>query len=192
MPLGISIDPVTGIISGTYDADASQSGPYTVSITATDLAGATTTQTFQWTVTNPGPDATNNDLSTTENGSVLSGNVINDDDGSGIDTDVDGDTLVVSNVNGNAANLGSVVNGTNGGTFLINADGTYVFDTGSDFDFLNAGETTTTAVDYTISDGEGGTDSATVIVTVTGTNDCLLYTSPSPRDLSTSRMPSSA
>ena len=171
LPLGISIDPVTGIISGTYDADASQSGPYTVSITATDLAGATTTQTFQWTVTNPGPDATNNDLSTTENGSVLSGNVINDDDGSGIDTDVDGDTLVVSNVNGNAANLGSVVNGTNGGTFLINADGTYVFDTGSDFDFLNAGETTTTAVDYTISDGEGGTDSATVIVTVTGTND---------------------
>ena len=27
---------------------------------------------------------------------------------------------------------------------------------------------------------------------VTGTTSCLLYTSPSPRDLSTSRMPSSA
>ena len=27
---------------------------------------------------------------------------------------------------------------------------------------------------------------------VTGTDTCLLYTSPSPRDLSTSRMPSSA
>ena len=27
---------------------------------------------------------------------------------------------------------------------------------------------------------------------IEGSNDCLLYTSPSPRDLSTSRMPSSA
>ena len=27
---------------------------------------------------------------------------------------------------------------------------------------------------------------------ITGSGDCLLYTSPSPRDLSTSRMPSSA
>ena len=30
------------------------------------------------------------------------------------------------------------------------------------------------------------------VVGITGTKDCLLYTSPSPRDLSTSRMPSSA
>ena len=29
-------------------------------------------------------------------------------------------------------------------------------------------------------------------VTIASTGDCLLYTSPSPRDLSTSRMPSSA
>ena len=34
---------------------------------------------------------------------------------------------------------------------------------------------------------------ATVLLTITGHNGgCLLYTSPSPRDLSTSRMPSSA
>ena len=31
-----------------------------------------------------------------------------------------------------------------------------------------------------------------ILVEVTDTSDCLLYTSPSPRDLSTSRMPSSA
>ena len=30
------------------------------------------------------------------------------------------------------------------------------------------------------------------IVVIVGPNGCLLYTSPSPRDLSTSRMPSSA
>ena len=31
-----------------------------------------------------------------------------------------------------------------------------------------------------------------VYIDITGNKDCLLYTSPSPRDLSTSRMPSSA
>ena len=30
------------------------------------------------------------------------------------------------------------------------------------------------------------------VVVASGTNSCLLYTSPSPRDLSTARMPSSA
>ena len=38
---------------------------------------------------------------------------------------------------------------------------------------------------WTISDESGG-------FSINITNDCLLYTSPSPRDLSTSRMPSSA
>ena len=36
------------------------------------------------------------------------------------------------------------------------------------------------------------TDGRVVMVEITKGGDCLLYTSPSPRDLSTSRMPSSA
>ena len=36
------------------------------------------------------------------------------------------------------------------------------------------------------------TENITFATTFIGANDCLLYTSPSPRDLSTSRMPSSA
>ena len=39
------------------------------------------------------------------------------------------------------------------------------------FEFLAVGETTTDTFDYTISDGNGGTDSATVTVTITGEND---------------------
>ena len=42
------------------------------------------------------------------------------------------------------------------------------------------------ADEWTITTTEAGTGSATEAVT------CLLYTSPSPRDLSTTRMPSSA
>ncbi|MGB7329296.1 MAG: putative Ig domain-containing protein, partial [Rubripirellula sp.] len=170
LPAGLSIDPVTGIITGIYDADSSQGGPYSVIITATDDNGATVTQSFNWTVTNPGPTATDNDLGTSE-GSTLSGNVMSDNDGSGVDSDVDGDTITVSAVNGNAANLATSIAGTNGGSFVINANGTYSFATGSDFEYLDAGETATTTINYTISDGEGGTDSATVTVVVSGTND---------------------
>ena len=52
-------------------------------------------------------------------------------------------------------------------------------------------------LDYDTAAGDGGRgftlgDEETFTVIGTPTIDCLLYTSPSPRDLSTSRMPSSA
>ena len=57
--------------------------------------------------------------------------------------------------------------------------------------------TTNLQVDRTAIDGNvtGGGVNATWTTAATrgpGANGCLLYTSPSPRDLSTSRMPSSA
>ncbi len=87
------------------------SGPYSVTIIGTDGSGASTTQTFTWTVTNPTPTATDDALSGTENAS-LSGNVITDDNGSGVDSDPDGDALTVGLVNGLLANVGSNVTGT--------------------------------------------------------------------------------
>ena len=36
LPAGLSINPATGVISGTIDPSASQSGPYTVVVTGTD------------------------------------------------------------------------------------------------------------------------------------------------------------
>ncbi len=99
LPPGLSIHSSTGVITGTLPANASNSGPYSITITATDPAGASTTQTFTWTVTNPTPTATDDALSGTENAS-LTGNVITDDNGSGIDSDPDGDVLTVSLVNG--------------------------------------------------------------------------------------------
>ena len=41
----------------TIDSSASQSGPYTVVVTATDSGGLSTTQTFTWNVANPLPVA---------------------------------------------------------------------------------------------------------------------------------------
>ncbi|MGE0118721.1 MAG: tandem-95 repeat protein [Dongiaceae bacterium] len=60
LPTGLSIDPVTGVISGTLHHSASQGGPgsngiYLVTVTAADGNGGTTSDTFNLNVTNPAP-----------------------------------------------------------------------------------------------------------------------------------------
>ncbi|OLO02567.1 tandem-95 repeat protein, partial [Salinicola socius] len=87
------------------------------------------------------------------------------------DSDVDGGTLSVRAVNGVTGSVGQAITGSNGGTFTLNADGSYSFNPGTAFDRLAAGQTDTTQVSYTVSDGQGGTATSTLTVTVTGTND---------------------
>ncbi|MCD0496875.1 retention module-containing protein, partial [Achromobacter sp. MY14] len=176
LPPGLSIDPDTGIITGTIDHSASQGGAngvYTVTVTATDPSGASTSQAFAWDVTNPAPTAAD-DSSATDEDTSLSVDAQN-----GVlanDTDPDGDTLTVSQVNGQATNVGAAVAGSNGGTFTLNADGSYSFNPGSAFQSLPVGEKTTSTITYTVSDGEGGTSTATLTVEITGTNDTPILT----------------
>ena len=61
----------------------------------------------------------------------------------------------------------------NGGTATIQADGTYGFDPGTDFDDLGAGETRVSSFRYEAIDADGGVSAEfeEVTVTVTGTND---------------------
>ncbi|KRC70730.1 hypothetical protein ASE30_14315 [Achromobacter sp. Root83] len=171
LPPGLSIDPVTGVITGTIDHSASQGGAegvYSVTVTATDPSGASTSQEFQWDVTNPAPTAAGDEGATDED------NALNVDAENGVlanDTDPDGDTLFVSQVNGQTSNVGTAVAGLGGGTFTLNADGSYSFNPGSAFHSLPAGQTATSSITYTVSDGEGGTSTATLTVTITGTND---------------------
>jgi hypothetical protein len=54
LPSGLNIDPNTGVISGTIAGNADLDSAYSVTITATDsTAGASASQPFTWTVTNP-------------------------------------------------------------------------------------------------------------------------------------------
>ena len=55
LPEGLIIDPETGIISGTLGSSASQDGPYTITVLATDAQGGTATNTFVMTVNNVAP-----------------------------------------------------------------------------------------------------------------------------------------
>jgi VCBS repeat-containing protein len=162
LPPGLSINPATGVISGTISRDASQSSPYAVVVTATDRDGESASAGFTWTIANPPPVAANDAGATTEN-ATTSGNVLTND------RDGDGDPLTVSAVSGGI--VGDAVEGSNGGTFTINPDGTYAFSPGSSFDNLAPGATRTTSVTYTVSDDNGGSVQATLTVTVTGQND---------------------
>jgi len=76
------------------------------------------------------------------------------------DSDADGDTPTVSAVD-TSGTAGTVTN--NG------SDVTY--DPNGQFESLAVGETATDIFRYTITDGQGGSDTATVTVTVTGAND---------------------
>ena len=95
------------------------------------------------------------------------------------DSDPDGDALTVTEVSA-TSELGASVT-------LIDTDGNGVYDrvdydpTGSeDFQALGAGETVEDTFTYTISDGHGGTDTATVTVVVEGVNDAPVAVDDTP------------
>ncbi|WP_106746580.1 ExeM/NucH family extracellular endonuclease [Yoonia maritima] len=77
------------------------------------------------------------------------------------DTEFDGDEITVVSVDATST-LGADI------SFL---GGKIVYLPGTTFDALAHGETVTDTFTYTVDDGFGGTDIATVTVTVTGTND---------------------
>ncbi|MEY4500332.1 MAG: hypothetical protein RIS52_222, partial [Pseudomonadota bacterium] len=148
LPLGLSINSSSGVISGTIDRSASQAGGgvYAVVVTASD-GSLSTTQAFSWTVANPTPTATNDTtLIVNEDTAGTTVNVLAND------VDPDGDPLTI--VSASATN----------GTVTIGAGGLLTFTP-------NANYNGTAAITYTISDGQGGTSTATVPVTVVAVND---------------------
>jgi len=79
------------------------------------------------------------------------------------DSDLDvGDTLTVTSVD---------KSGTVGLVNAWGADGSFTYDPNGQFEYLQAGSSTTDSFTYTVSDDHGGSDTATVTVTVNGVND---------------------
>ena len=109
------------------------------------------------------------------------GNVILGTFGLGVDTDPDGDTLLVTaaSVGGMAAQLGLPIVLTYG-SLVINEDGSWTYTLDNADPDTNALRQTQAVfnepafeqvVTYTVSDGQGGTDSAELTIRVSGTND---------------------
>ena len=166
-------DTLTYTASGFESLAVGQIATETFSYSITDGNGGTDTQTVTLTIVgqNDGPVALD-DVATTNEDSTTSGNVLADN-GSGADYDIDtSDTLSVQTD-------GTAQDGSNGGTFVFDANGDFVFDPGSDFQDLDDGETRTTSVTYTLEDNNGGTDTGTLTVTVSGLNDAPVATNDS-------------
>lgn len=96
-------------------------------------------------------DAAETDAVTTSSGNVLT----NDDTG-----------LTVVAVNGLSANVGQEVAGSDGGVFVVDADGSWTFAPDGDFSTLEGEDTATTSVTYHASDGTSEA-MATLTITVT-------------------------
>ena len=107
-----------------------------------------------------------------------SGDVLQTSSTTHYDTDADSDTLVVASVrtgstegSGTAGTLGSALTGTYG-QLTLNPNGSYTYEANqSAADDIDAGDTVTDVFNYTVSDGKGGTDTATITITVIGIND---------------------
>ncbi|WP_418505105.1 VCBS domain-containing protein [Cloacibacillus evryensis] len=131
-------------------------GTDVVTCTSTDQSGRTYNSTVEVTVT-PVIDTRDDDAGTVRENSA-------------IDTDVTANDLFADH---EGAKVVSVTDGKYG-TVTINEDGTVKYTPA--IDFLAEGETITDQYTYTVQTAAGNLESATVTVTITGTNDAPVVT----------------
>lgn len=165
LPTGLRIDPASGVISGTIDNSASQSGPFNVTVTATDPDGESAVVPFTWTVNNPGPDfvgETSGLDDDTYTFSAPEGTTAGTAIGTAGAVDPDNDTLTYS-LDGVTDTGGNPVTGL----FSINSS-TGEISVSKDIDDAELGNYT---LNVSTDDGEGGTDTATINVNLTNVND---------------------
>lgn len=128
----------------TYTPDSGFSGADSFVYQVNDGAGGTAqaTVTINVSATPNTPPVATDDGYTVTSGVALTGNVTTND------TDADGDTLTVSQISG-----------PNSGSLTLNADGSFSYTS-------NAGFSGSDSFVYQVDDGKGGTDQATVTITV--------------------------
>ncbi len=115
------------------------------------------------------PPVAKNDAVSTNNNAVLNADVLANN-GSGVDSDPDSDPLSVSKVNTLSSNVGGQITLASGALLTVNANGTFAYDPNGQFNALVPTASANDNFTYTISDGKGGTATATVFITINGTN----------------------
>ncbi|WP_344961742.1 DUF4347 domain-containing protein, partial [Oceanisphaera sediminis] len=161
----------------------------TFGYTVTDAAGATDTATLTITIkgSNDAPVATDDTAIAVEaggeaNGSVgsnASGNVLAND--SDVDSVANGETKAVTTVEfgDTGGTVGTALNGQYG-RLTLNADGSYSYVIDENNAAVQAlrtsGQTLSETFGYTVTDAAGATDTATLTITIKGSNDAPVAT----------------
>ena len=183
-PLGTPFNSQYGSLTvnsdGSYSYSADANNPAVIALgvgktltetftyTVSDGKGGTSTATLTITVggINDAPVATLDTNSISENAvNPVIGNALTND------TDIDGDTLSVTAVNGTAANLGKPVSGLYG-SLTVNTNGSYSYSVNNSngtVQALGVGESIIDSFSYLMSDGNGGTSTANIVITINGT-----------------------
>ncbi|QDU09046.1 Calx-beta domain-containing protein [Gimesia aquarii] len=163
--LGIDPNAYTGLA-----ADEIEVITYTYNVT--DGNGGSVPQTATITITgvNDAPIAIDDFFETDETTVLSTENVLNANPTT-IDSDAEGQVLTVIAVDGGT--IGTQFSLSSGALLTLNSTGNFSYDPNGQFDSLAAGETTIDTFDYTIDDGDGGTDMATATITITGSNATL-------------------
>jgi VCBS repeat-containing protein len=160
------VDQATNTVNWTFTANdgeidylaAGETLTQTYAITVDDGNGGTVVQTVTVTLTgsNDGPVANADMVTTNEDTPVTFDVRANDTD--------DGSSLNVSHIDGSVITVGGSVNLADGGRVTLNGNGTLTYTPA-----VNANGAK--SFDYTISDGQGGSATSTVDVTVNPVND---------------------
>jgi VCBS repeat-containing protein len=158
---------------GTFSYDANgkfetlklgQTATDTFTYTVKDAAGALSTQTVKVTIIgeNDRPTLQADIAGVVKNGSIsmtAAKGVLSND------SDIEGDALSVSAVNGSAAAVGKALLGTYG-TLTLKADGSYTYVTKTMPGSLPSRMASQDTFTYTVSDGKGGSTTETLTITL--------------------------
>ncbi|SFB14352.1 Calx-beta domain-containing protein [Poseidonocella pacifica] len=162
---------LTIIVKGDLTTEGSEA--LSVAITGTNndgvlVAGAQGETTI---VTDDFDPEAQDDAASGDAGEEITGNLL-DDNGQGPDADADDDTLTISRVFIGALSYavadGAIALG-DGRSLSVESDGNFSFDTGTFYNTLAEGAVDTLVFDYEVLDGNGGRDTATVTLSVSGT-----------------------
>lgn len=166
----LSVTLVDGVENGTLELNADGTFDYTPTA---DFNG---TDTFIYEASD-GNSGTDQATVTITVNSVNDAPVAGDDGGVGFETDEDSAFTTASvlgndtDVNGDTLSVAGLDTIGTRGLVTDNGDGTFYYDPNGAFESLGRVDSITDSFSYTVSDGNDGTDTSTVTVTVNGVND---------------------
>ena len=151
----------TGVITFTPSANFNSATAISIPYVISDGHGGTDTANQLITVTavNDNPVAVDDIYTVAEDATVTLNPLA-------LDTDLEGDTLSITSINGTTLTGGVQTIPVTNGTVNISAVGVITFTPAANYNSATA-----ISIPYVISDGNGGTDTANQLITVTAVND---------------------